>query len=60
MPAKNTRQMAVFDSYFGFLKFIKTNNNNNNNNNNNKHYGLFLWTVLLRLQSDYKQTVLKN
>ena len=56
MPAKNTRQMAVFDSYFGFLKFIKTNNNNNNNN----HYGLFLWTVLLRLQSDYKQTVLKN
>ena len=57
MPAKNTRQMAVFDSYFGFLKFIKT---NNNNNNNNKHYGLFLWTVLLRLQSDYKQTVLKN
>ena len=58
MPAKNTRQMAVFDSYFGFLKFIKT--NNNNLNNNNKHYGLFLWTVLLRLQSDYKQTVLKN
>ena len=58
MPAKNTRQMAVFDSYFGFLKFIKT--NNNNINNNNKHYGLFLWTVLLRLQSDYKQTVLKN
>ena len=58
MPAKNTRQMAVFDSYFGFLKFIKT--NNKNINNNNKHYGLFLWTVLLRLQSDYKQTVLKN